>query len=201
MHRPSPILHHPENKEDSDSPLERHSRKCQVCCHPDRQAIEELFAHWVRPAGIARLYDIEWRALYRHAHALDLFRQRRGNMRSIMENILERGAEAPITADAILRTYRAYTSLADDGKWTEPPKHIIFSSQKIQTSQPDAQRQVMQGAVSAPGVINVIGQPPPDTQIANPEPQLTAQQVAEEAGFFRGSELSGRSFLIDSPAD
>jgi hypothetical protein len=185
MNRPSPIFRGTENTQDTDSPLDRHSRKCQVCRHPERQAIEEQFSHWLRPSNIARLYDLDWRALYRHAHAVGLFDQRRHNMRSIMENILERGAEAPVTADALLRTYRAYTTLGDDGKWVEPAKHVVFSTQRFEAPQPEPQIESVE-MNALPAAPNAVEQAAPDTQIPAQEMQLAPQSSP---------------FLIDSPAD
>ena len=118
-----------ENKE--DPALERHSRKCKICSHPERDAIEEQFTHWVRPAAIARMFDLEWKSLYRYVHATGLISRRSSNMRSLLEGIMERGVEAQITADAMLRTVRAYCScLTEDNRWVDPPTTVAFSMQR-----------------------------------------------------------------------
>ncbi len=60
----------------SESPLERHQRKCVVCAHPDREIIEELFLHWHSPDDTAFHYRVPVRSLFRHAHATGLYTQR-----------------------------------------------------------------------------------------------------------------------------
>lgn len=40
-----------ENKGDA---LERHRRKCKVCCHPDLEDIEQDYRDWAKPAQIAK---------------------------------------------------------------------------------------------------------------------------------------------------
>jgi hypothetical protein len=111
-----------ENKEDPAKlpAIERHSRKCQVCSHPNREAIEKAFVHWRRPTLISQLNNLSGDSLYRHARAFNLFARRRSNVRSLLENIMERGIETEITGDTMLRAVRSYVSLSDDNRWTEP---------------------------------------------------------------------------------
>jgi hypothetical protein len=111
-----------------ESPLERHQRKCVVCAHPDREIIEELFLHWHRPNGIAYDYKIPASSMYRHAHATGLYTQRQGNLRSVLDRILERASGATITGDCIIRAVRAYTCLTPQNTWVEPASRVIFST-------------------------------------------------------------------------
>ena len=77
------------------------------------------------------MFDLEWKSLYRHAHATGLISRRSSNMRSLLEGIMERGVEAQITADAMLRTVRAYCScLTEDNRWVDPPSAVTFSMQR-----------------------------------------------------------------------
>src|SRR5271167_4888585 len=92
---------------DAPDPL-RHERKCLICNHPDRDAIEEEFLHWHSPAEIASRYDISRHAIYRHAHAGNLFAERSGKMRSVLDLIIERADIAKVTGDTIIRAVRAY---------------------------------------------------------------------------------------------
>src|SRR5580658_8078188 len=48
-------------KDESAEPtfLERHSRKCSICRHPQRQQIDESFLHWRSPATIMHCFGIE----------------------------------------------------------------------------------------------------------------------------------------------
>lgn len=109
--------------------LERHRRKCTICKHPLRDAIEEAFLHWVSPKTIKDDYGLpDWWSLYRHAHATGLFAQRRRNVRFALENIIERSDEVDVTAAGLVRAVRAYASLTDSGEWVEPASRVIVSS-------------------------------------------------------------------------
>jgi len=53
----------------------RHARRCCICSHPDRDAIEGDFIRWHSVELIAREYKIATRkSIYRHAHCTGLFR-------------------------------------------------------------------------------------------------------------------------------
>lgn len=109
--------------------LERHRRKCTVCKHAERDAIEEAFLHWVSPEFITEQFDLpDWSTLYRHAHATGLFAQRRRNVRFALENVIERADDVEvITAAGLVRAVRAYACLTDSGEWVEPASHVIVS--------------------------------------------------------------------------
>jgi hypothetical protein len=111
-----------------ESPLERHQRKCVVCAHPDREAIEEDFLHWLSPNGIAYDYKFPASSLYRHAHATGLYTQRQGNLRSLLDHILDHASGATVTGDCIIRAVRAYTCLTPQNTWVEPASRVIFST-------------------------------------------------------------------------
>jgi hypothetical protein len=54
--------------------IERHSRKCAICTHPDRQAIDEAFLHESHNHDIVKDYNLpSLSSLYRHAHATGLW--------------------------------------------------------------------------------------------------------------------------------
>ena len=119
--------------ESQEAFLKRHSRKCQVCHHPERDAIEGAFVMWRRPKGIAEVYRLRGDSLYRHAVALDLFSRRRNNFRSVLENIMERGVETEITGETILGAVKAYACLDDSNRWIEPTSNVIFSTKRHAT--------------------------------------------------------------------
>ncbi len=106
----------------------RHGRKCSVCCHPDRDAIEEAFIHWHSPTLIAQDYEISDDSVYRHAYATGLDAVRSRNLRCALERILGKAQRVVPTADSIVRAVRAYTRINDAGEWVEPPTHVIVSS-------------------------------------------------------------------------
>jgi hypothetical protein len=110
----------------------RHQRKCELCHHPDREAIEEEFVHWHEPYAIGRRYSVSKQSIYRHAHAAGLIAHRRENTRSILERILEQaaGTATRVTGQTVINALRAYTCLTDDGRWVEPPSHVVFSTSR-----------------------------------------------------------------------
>jgi hypothetical protein len=115
----------PENKE-LPAHLERHIRKCQICRHPDREEMEQEYEDWVRVSRIARHYKVDDSSLHRHLTAVGLVAKRRNNVRVVLERILERGAEKPISGNTIIRAVKAYTCLRDGNKWVEPQRKVIY---------------------------------------------------------------------------
>ena len=108
--------------------LVRHRRFCAVCHHPDREAIEEEFLHWRSPVDISTDYEIEnYSSIYRHAHAFGLFARRRCNLRSAVERMIERGDQARVTANTLLRAIRTYSQMTDDGQCAEPPRQVVVT--------------------------------------------------------------------------
>jgi hypothetical protein len=110
------------------SPLELHQRNCTVCSHPDRKSIEESFLRWDSTIEIADEYEISRSAVYRHAHALDLFDRRNRNVRFALGHLIEEASRVIPTADSIIRAVRAFTRVNDSGQWVDPPQHFIVSA-------------------------------------------------------------------------
>ena len=106
----------------------RHARRCCICAHPDRDAIEGEFIRWRSPEEIAKDYDIQDRAsIYRHAHATGLFAWRKRELARVLEGIIDAHENIPLeSADMIIRAVRVYAHLDEDGKWFEPPRTNFF---------------------------------------------------------------------------
>ena len=105
----------------------RHSAKCTICSHPQREVIEEEFVNWHSVWHLARQYKIDdYRSIYRHAVAARLIERRRNNMRWCLDSILE-CAPGKVTADAVIRAIRAHACLTEDNRWIEPASHVEFS--------------------------------------------------------------------------
>jgi hypothetical protein len=99
----------------------RHNRKCKVCRHPERAAIEQDFLRWRSPDRIAEDYGIaDHSSVYRHAHATGLFDKRAATIRLALGPIIEQAMTVKVTADAIVRAIYVHAHLTDDGKWVEP---------------------------------------------------------------------------------
>ncbi len=106
----------------------RHARRCSVCSHPDRDAIEGDFIRWRSPELIARDYKIPDRAsIYRHVHSTGLFAWRKRELGRVLEGILESSEHLSLeSADVIIRAARIYSHLDEHGNWFEPPRTTFF---------------------------------------------------------------------------
>jgi hypothetical protein len=118
--------------------FERHRRKCAICHHPEREAIEELFVYWHSSHSIKGLFELPDRCtIYRHARAAGLYELRRHNIRAVLELLLEKTGGVEPTAMAIIAAVRAYACLTDSGAWLEPEKRIHMTT-VIRREHPDA---------------------------------------------------------------
>ncbi len=126
-HKTKALLESPSAPE-----LDHHQRRCTICRHPEREAIEEAFLLWHSGYFIRCEFHIHSpSAIYRHAHATGLFARRARRLRLSLEHIVEAAERITPTGDNIIRAVRALSCLDDEGKWHElpsPPSHIIVSS-------------------------------------------------------------------------
>lgn len=115
----------------SESSFEHHRRKCTICHHPDREAIEELFINWHSPQSIRGLFAIyhpfDWSAVYRHARAAGLYAKRSKNLRAVLDLLLEGATHVKPTAHGVIAAVRAYSCLTEEHQWVEPERrtHIV----------------------------------------------------------------------------
>jgi hypothetical protein len=111
---------------------ERHARKCSICNHPERDAIDSAFLQWHSADSIALTFQIlDRRVVFRHALVTGLYQRRRANFRCALESILERGDQVPLTAVGFVAAVRAYASLDEAGRWNEPPKRAIVTNEYL----------------------------------------------------------------------
>jgi hypothetical protein len=178
----------------------RHARKCVICKHPDREAIEEQFVHWIHADRIVEDHDLPSQTnLYRHARATGLFNLRRCNVRSALEHLIEESIHAPVTGDTVIRAIRALVHINAKGRWIEPPKELVLSRRDLPVRQAAAAGQ----SLLPPGHLESANAPEPATR------QLTGKTVQEMEPATRDSvslslpqRPNGPSitdFLIDSP--
>jgi hypothetical protein len=103
-----------------------HRIKCNVCKHPDRDAIDEAFLRWQSPVALARTYGLPDRSsIYRHARATGLLSRRRRAMCSALESIIEKAETTVPTASEIVMAVKMYSQFNKQGQWVEPPKRRI----------------------------------------------------------------------------
>jgi hypothetical protein len=124
---PSPTAAHSQLLGSGRRPLlppdfSRHARRCCICSHPDRDAIEGDFIRWHSVELIAREYKIATRkSIYRHAHCTGLFAWRRRELGRVLEGILENAEHVPlVSSGVIVRAARIYAHLDENGNWFEP---------------------------------------------------------------------------------
>jgi hypothetical protein len=146
----------PDRRDPPD--LERHSRRCMVCSHPDRDAIEGEFIRWRSPHKIARDYAIADRnSIYRHAHATNLFEERRSQIGRVLESYLETIDDCPPDDfDPVTRAVRVYAHLNANGAWVEPPRTL-----RILTSREPWPGEDVSTDDAAPAPPSAAAEPPP----------------------------------------
>jgi hypothetical protein len=108
--------------------LSHHERHCTICHHPERESIEEAFCQWRKVKFIAREFNTTGgpTAIYRHARALKLFKQRNLTLRSSLEFVIEQSECVVPTAEGLVKAIRAYTRINDAGEWIDTPTtHIV----------------------------------------------------------------------------
>jgi hypothetical protein len=124
-----------EEEDDSALPsIERHSRKCTICRHPERESIDESFLHWRSPATIMHCYAIPSETtIYDHAHAFNLFAQRNRNLQSALANVVEDIDRHRFTGSEMLDAVRALAHLNEDGRWVHPASksEVVYSMQRL----------------------------------------------------------------------
>ena len=105
-----------------------HTRRCNVCRHPDRKAIEHEFLRWRSPDKIAREYGIpDHSSIYRHVHATGIFARRRKAVRVALESVIECAEIVKVTAASVVKAVYAYTHINEFGEWIKhPTKHIVI---------------------------------------------------------------------------
>src|SRR5271156_2975641 len=117
---------------EAPSSRERHSRKCTICTHPDREAIDEAFLHWSRNDRIVIDFSLpSLSSLYRHAHACVLWNQRRSNIRFALDRIIEKAGEAKPNAYAVLRAIEISCRFDKHGAYVEPTKRTIIEHRTV----------------------------------------------------------------------
>ena len=170
----------------SDTPeLDHHSRKCQVCRHPHRETIEELFVNWHSPRDIAEEFDgnprLDWPSIYRHARSLGLYAKRSRNLRAVFDLVLENASAVTPTAQGIVAVVRAYSALTENNTWVEPEKrvHVINHIYRHELPAPsDVQ-------AHSPEASQTSSTPPPSTEFSSttaPDSNLPSSDF-QEASF------------------
>jgi len=99
----------------------RHSTRCLVCAHPDREEIEKAFIDWTSGARIVEAFSIpgDGQTVYRHARAFGLYEKRDRNVKHALGKIVERASEVMPNANAIVAAAVALAKINADGRYVE----------------------------------------------------------------------------------
>ena len=146
-----PITHQPDpNSSQSNprpipqlkTPPERHTRKCSICNHEDREAIEEAYLDWISPELIARQFDVAgYASVYRHVEATGLAALRRRRKLAALDLIIEQAGQVRARSSDIIRAIITSSRINDDGDYIEPVRrseitHSVSSNKPISNRQP-----------------------------------------------------------------
>ena len=101
----------------------RHRRKCAICAHPRRAAIEDAFCRFVSPAQIAKRFRLANRqTVYRHASACGLFVRRNNALGSSLGFFLEKSDRLIPTFTNFLHAVEKFAKIDLDGETIRRPK-------------------------------------------------------------------------------
>lgn len=123
----------PQKKKTSAPPerlsrLELHQSHCKICGYEDQDEIDEAFVSWENVRRIAEDYDIDRRAIYRHAHATGLYEKRDRNIRRALGRIVQEADRVIVTSDSVIRAAKMLMHINARGDWVNPPTHVIVSA-------------------------------------------------------------------------
>jgi hypothetical protein len=105
----------------------RHESQCSVCQHEQRNDIDRAFKHWTSPDDLAEQYGLSRDAIYRHAHATGLFDARGRNLKMALGRIIEKAADAPVNAAAVVSAVQAYAKINAQGQWIDRTESVNMS--------------------------------------------------------------------------
>jgi hypothetical protein len=146
-----------------------HEARCTICRHPERDAIEEEFIHWLSPRTMRYAYGVQSRAVYRHAHAFNLFAVRDRNLRFALGHIIDRVERIPEAhGPDVIRAIHAFARVNNEGQWVEPPSHIIVSS----GAHPAPPQRAPLGAIRQPALPPAAPANSDENAAENPHPSL-----------------------------
>ena len=127
-----------------------HTRRCNVCRHPNRKDIEQEFLRWRSPDRIAQDYKIpDHSSIYRHVHATGIFARRRKAVRAALEPIIECAEFVRVTASSLIKAIYAHTHINENGEWINHPTQHTVIVQHVNV--PDENNRSDASATPSPG--------------------------------------------------
>jgi hypothetical protein len=104
----------PKDNQNGSVNIGRHQAQCSICSSPYREQIEHEWINWTYPVQLEIRFRISRDALYRHAHAFDLFSKRRNNITLAIEKMIEKGDVAEVSGPAILSAIKLLVKLESE---------------------------------------------------------------------------------------
>jgi hypothetical protein len=129
--------------------LGRHAAECKICAHANRSEIEHEFVGWAGANRIATTYGVSRDGVYRHAHALDLFRKRQRNIRAALERIIEQAGEVDVNAAAVVSAIMAYAKINGRGEWIERAETLNLNDLFEKMTAPELEAYAADGVLPA----------------------------------------------------
>jgi hypothetical protein len=85
--------------------------------------------NWRSSASITKQFGLRNRStVYRHAHAVGLFRKRQRNVRAALEKIIERAGEVEVNAAAVVSAVAAYARINARGELIERRERVNLNT-------------------------------------------------------------------------
>jgi hypothetical protein len=135
-----------------------HTRRCNVCRHPNRKDIEQEFLRWRSPDRIALDYKIpDHSSIYRHVHATGIFARRRKTIRAALEPIIECAEFVKVTASSLVKAVHAYAHINEHGEWVNHPTQHTVIVQHLNA--PQGSSQFDANEPSSPAASSPVTQP------------------------------------------
>ena len=152
--------------------LGRHQAQCSICSSPHRQQIEQAWMNWTYPTYYECEFGISRDALYRHAHAFDLFNKRRDNVCSALDKLIEKVDLIDVNGPVILSAIKLLAKLHGDRKGVK--KAPVTDARQLPKHTPPAAVENMANGGSLPEPLSgAEAATPNDSQDGEEEAQVT----------------------------
>jgi hypothetical protein len=178
-----PTMKRTKSSTDDGKPvnLGRHAAECKICAHADRSEIEREFVGWAGANRIAPTYGVSRDGVYRHAHALDLFRKRQRNIRAALERIIEQAGEVDVNAAAVVSAIMAYAKINGRGEWIERAETLNLNDLFEKMTAPELEAYAADGVLPSAGAVYLDARMKPNYR-----------ELEATAAYQRGAELYRR---------
>jgi hypothetical protein len=142
----------------------RHESQCSVCQHEQRKEIDRAFRNWTSPDDLAKQYGLSRDAIYRHAHATTLFEARGRNLKMALGRIIEKAADAPVNAAAVVSAVQAYAKINAQGQWIDRTENVNLSDLFERMTEAELKRYAEEGKLPEWFPVTGVGATSPERE-------------------------------------